>query len=119
MVSVTASLVKDILNASGITDTKMEYLIDLAIGKICLHSGEDMATMSGTAGSKTVSLTNQQYGAVMEALRAIYYSFYKGVESSTVGGLVVSTPDLQSNPAVQATIRKAARRLAEFDVDYG
>jgi len=119
MVSVTATLVKAILNASGITDTKMEYLIDLAIGEISLHSGEDLPTMSGTAGSKTVSLTNQQYGAVMEALRAIYYSFYKGVETTGVGGMTVSTPDLQSNPMVQAAIVRAARRLAEFEVSHG
>lgn len=119
MVSLTADLFKAVINDSNISDTNAEYLIDLAISEINLHSGEDLPAMGGTAGSKTVSLTSQQYAAVMEAARAIYYSFFKGIESSTVGGITVSTPDLQSNPRVQAAIEKAARRLAEFDVDYG
>jgi len=119
MVSLTATLFKAIINDADISPTNAEYLIDLAISEITLHSGEDLPTMSGTAGSKTVSLTTQQYGAVMEAARAIYYSFYKGVETTTVGGMTVSTPDLQSNPMVQAAIVKAARRLAEFDVSHG
>ena len=119
MVSLTATLFKSIMHDSSIQDATAENIIDYAISEITLHSGEDMAVMSGTAGSKTVSLTTQQYGAVMEAGRAIYQSCYKGVESSGVGGVTVTDPDVQSNPVVQAAIRRAARRLATFDVDYG
>jgi len=119
MVSLTATLFKALINDSDISDTNAEYIIDLAISEINLHSDADLALMSGTAGSKTVSLESKEYASVMEAARAIYQSFYKGVETSTVGGMTITSPDLQSNPVVQATIEKAARRLAELDVDYG
>jgi len=119
MVSLTATLFKSIHHDTSIDDDDAENIIDLAISEITLHSGEDLPVMSGTAGSKTVSLTTQQYAAVMEVARAIYNSDYKGIETTAVGGMSVSNPDLKSNPMVQAAIVRAARRLAEFEVSYG
>ena len=95
-----------------------EHIIDLAISNINLYSDADLPVMGGSSGSKTVSLETREYAAVMEAARAIYYGFYKGLEVSTIGGLTVTSPDLMSNPSVVATIKEAARQLAEFTVDY-
>lgn len=121
MVSLTATLMKSVMNLtdSDISDTNAENLIDFAISQINVYSDADLSLMTGTAGTKTVSLESREYGVVMNALRAIYYSCYRGVETSTVGGMTVSTPDLMSNPNVLATIKEAARQLAEFDVSYG
>jgi len=120
MVALTATLFKAIVQDDEIDADDAEYLIDLAISQISLHSGQDLPTMGGTAGSKTVSLESKEYAAVMDALRAIYQSFYKGIETATPGGgLAITSADLKSNPAVQSAIERAARRLAEFDVGYG
>lgn len=116
MVSLTATLFKALINDSVISDTNAEYIIDFAIGKINLYSHADLSLMSGTAGSKTVNLESEEYAAVLMAARSIYYSFFKGVKTSTLGGLTISSPDLESNPVVLAEIKKAARQLAELDV---
>jgi len=117
MVSLTATLFKALMHDTSIADATVEYIIDAAISKINLYSHADLSLMSGaTAGSKTVNLESEEYAAVLTAARAIYYSFYKGVETSTVGGLTVSSPDLESNPVVLAEIKKAARQIAELDV---
>jgi hypothetical protein len=119
MVSLTATLFKVVIHDSVLNSTTAEYIIDLAISEINLRSDVDLSLMSGTAGSKTVSLESKEYAAVMEAARAIYYGFYKGIENSSVGGIAVNSPDLKSNPNVDAQIERAARRLAELDVSYG
>jgi len=119
MVSLTATLFKAVINDSQLTDATAEYIIDLGISEINNRSGADLSLMSGTTPNKTVSLESSEYAAVMEAVRAIYYSYYKGGETSTVGGMTVSSPDLKANPMVDAQIQKAARRLAELDVSHG
>jgi len=120
MPNITASDLDAILNLAGqVSNTNLEKIIDLAIDCLNLYGNLDLPNMSGTAESKTVSLESREKGAVFIVARAIYYSFYKGVESSTVGGLSVSTPDLMSNQTVLAAVKEAARQLAEIDVDYG
>ena len=119
MVSLTATLFKAIINDAVITDANAEYIIDLAISEINLHSDAGLGLMTGTGGSKTVSLESKEYAAVMEVARAIYYGFYKKLETESVGGITISSPDLKSNPSVQHAIKEAARQLAEFDVSRG
>jgi len=116
MVSLTATLFKALMHDTSIADATAEYIIDVAISNINLYSHADLSLMSGTSPNKTVNLESEEYAAVLKAARAVYYSFYKGVESSTVGGLTVSSPDLESNPVVLAEIKKAARQIAELDV---
>jgi len=120
MVSVTASTLDGLLHLSGGVDNQdLEAIIDLAIDMINLHSDADISNMTGTAGSKTVNLESREKAAVFIAARAIYYDFYKGVETASVGGLVMSSTDVMSNPSVQRAIEKAARKLTELEVDVG
>lgn len=118
MVSVSATDFKNIIQDSDISDENTERILDLAIDCLNLY-GAELANMGGTAGSKTVSLESKEKGAVFIVARAIYYGFFKGVETSTIGGLTVSSPDLMSNQAVLASVKEASRRLTELDVDYG
>jgi len=119
MVALTATLFKAIINDSNLNSTTAEYIIDLAIGKINLYSNAGLPLMGGTTPNKTVSLEDREYAAVMEAARAVYQGFYKGIEMTTVGGMTISNPDLESNLVVVNKIKEAARQLAEFDVGYG
>jgi len=107
------------LTDSDITDATMETVIDQAIDELNLEGNLDLPNMGGTAGSKTVSLESRERGAIQRVARAIYYSFYKGIETSSVANLTVSSPDLVSDPNVQRAVREAARRLVEIEVDYG
>jgi len=119
MPTVQASDLDAILHLSGgVDDQDLEAIIDLAIDALNLH-GADLPNMSGTAGSKTVGLESKEKAAVFIVARAIYYGFYKGLESSSVGGLTVGSPDLMSNPNVIGTIKQAARQLTELEVDVG
>ena len=119
MVNVTASDLNALLNLSGgVSDTNLEIIIDEAIDLLNLH-GADLANMTGTAGSKTVGLEGKERGAVFMVARAVYYSFCKGVDQTSVGGMVVSSPDLMSNPNVLRTVKEAARKLTELEVDVG
>jgi len=120
MVSVAASDLKSILDmvSKPISDEILEQIIDLAID--CLNlNGADLPNMSGTAGSKTVSLESKQKAAVFIAARAIYYSFYRGIELLSMQNVSFSVPDLMSNSVVMGAIEKAAHKLAELEVTYG
>ena len=117
MVSLTATLFKALIQDTNLSDTNAEYIIDFAISQINLYSHADLSLMSGTAGSKTVNFESEEYAAVLTAARAVYYGFYKRLETATAGGAVtVSSPDLESNPVVLAEIKEAARQIAELDV---
>jgi len=119
MVSVTASTLDGLLHLSGgVDDQDLEAIIDESIDLLNLH-GADLSNMTGTAGSKTVNLDTKEKGAVLLVARAVYYGFYKGLESSSVGGLTVGSPDLMSNPNVIRTVKEAARLLTELEVDVG
>lgn len=119
MVTIDASTVDTLLNLAGqVPDKIIESWIDQSID-ILNRYGADLPNMGGTAGSKTVSLESKERGAVMDVVRAIYYSFYKGIDTSTVGGLTVTSPDLLSNPTVMEAVKEAARQLAEIEVTYG
>lgn len=121
MVSISASDWKAIMHLTDneISNTNAEKIIDYAIDQLNLYGDVDLSNMSGTAGSKTVGLESREKAAVFNVARTIYYSCYKGVETTTVGGITVSSPDPMSNPTVLASIKENARLLAEIDVSYG
>jgi hypothetical protein len=75
--------------------------------------------MTGTAGSKTVSLESKEAGAVMMVARAVYYGYFVHLEDTSVGQLSIHSPDLASNPVISSAVEKAARRLTEIEVDVG
>lgn len=95
------------MNLPNMSNEDAEYIIDQAINWLNRY-GTSLSNMSGTAGSKTVSLTSQEEGVVFETARLVYYAFYKGVENVVVQGQTVSTPDIMSNPTVLRQIKEGA-----------
>jgi len=119
MTVVDASTLDALLNLNGkLAETSLEAIIDQAIDSLNIY-GAELPNMSGTAGSKTVNLTSKQRGAVLMVARAIYYGFYVGLESTTLAGLTITTPDLLSNSTVLSAIKEAATLMREMEVAYG
>jgi len=118
MATVTAAEFKAIINDSVISATNAEYILDLAIDTLNLF-GAELSNLGGTAGSKTVSVESREKGAIYFVARAVYYGFYKGLESVAPGGVAITSSDLMSNPAVLETVKEAARQLTEMDVSRG
>lgn len=113
MVAVTYQSLHDIMNLStdDITAAETEALIDLAIDMLNLLADASITNMAGVAGAKTLTLTSIQNGAVMLVARDFYYSFYKDIETSAVGGVSVSPTDVLANPTSLNLIRLAAKKL--------
>ncbi len=119
MTSYTYTMMTDVMNltvgaSDDITAVNAEKLIDLAINCLNLF-GAELDNMAGTAGSKTVSLESKEHAAVLLVARAIYYSFYKDLDSASLGGLTVSTNDLLKDPATLQLIKDAAAQLKASD----
>ena len=119
MATITASTFQALFNVADFTEEHAEEILDLAIDLINLYSDADLPNMAGTAGSKTVSVASKEKGAIFLVGRAIYLGFYTKPESSAIQGQTLSPADVMGNPAVIASVREAARQLAELDVSYG
>ena len=120
MANLTASDIDTLLNLNGSpAATVVETWIDQAVNLLNLYGKLDLSNMSGTAGSKTVSLESEERGAVQEICRIIYYDYYKGLDATSMQGLTISAPALMSNPVVKQTVVEMARQLAELDVSRG
>ena len=78
MVSVAYSDLHNVLNLSvgDISAAKTEALLDQAIDLLNLYANQTISNMAGAAGSKTVTLTSKQRGAVIEVAKAVYYRDY-------------------------------------------
>ena len=119
MVTISASNFKNLFNEADFEEEHAEEIIDLAIDILNLYSDADLPNMTGTAGSKTVSLESKEKGAVFVVARAIYWGFYKGPQATAIQGQSLSPADVMGNSAVIQSVREAARMLAELDVSYG
>lgn len=120
MATLTADEMQIILNLSDndISNTNMEYLIDLAIN--CLNNyGADLPNMNGTAGSKTWSGESKEKGAVQVATRAIHYGFYKGLQQVGFADVSLTMADVFTNATTIQTIKELAQNLVEMDVSVG
>jgi len=102
---------------STFDDATMEGLIDQAIDMLNLYGiNVDLPNMTGTAGSKTVSLTSPQQGAVVMITRVVYSQFYERADGSmTFGGVTVSASDMMGNTVVIRTVKEAARLLYKHE----
>jgi hypothetical protein len=110
--AIDAAESKKIMNLPQIANDVMENLIDLSVDVLNLFSGGSIPNMGGTAGSKTLSLSSAQRGAVFLVVRAVYYGFQKDLTGKTVGDISIQPADLLSNPKVLETIQLAAVRLS-------
>lgn len=113
MVSVSATDLDAVMNLEGkITNANLENILDLAIDTLNLF-GAELSNMSGSEGSKTVTLTSKEKGAVFIAARAVKHGFYDSIGNAMIDGLSISVTDLASNTEVMNTIRQAAQRLQQ------
>ena len=93
MATITAQLILDENNYTDddITLTNLEYLIDNAINYVNLQTGLSISNLSGTAESKTVTVTSNE-STVIKSLAVLMIRAYKD-RGPQVGiqGLSVST----------------------------
>lgn len=112
MVSVSYSDLLTVLDKTTqrITTAETEAIINLAIDLLNLF-GADLSRMSGTSGSKTVSLDSEERGAVLFVARDIYHSFFENPTSASAGGVTLTALDIMDNPFFMSRITRIARRL--------
>ncbi len=118
MVTVTGAEFALLIADTGLSATNAEYILTQTVDLIKLYGGEEvsLSNLSGTAGSKSLSCTEKQRGAIYMAARNIYASIYKNAANTNVGGAVnISSTDLLSNPTVLASIKEAAILLREVN----
>jgi hypothetical protein len=110
---------------STFTATKWEACIDQAIDKINGYARDDiLPNMTGTAGSKTVSVSSGQAGFIRDLAVAIYANAKTGGASSSsinMGpiGQSSSSNTGQSANMVEQLAKDAASQLKEVEVSYG
>jgi len=107
------------------TATKWEACIEQAIDKINGYARDDiLPSMTGAAGSKTVSVTSGQAGFIRDVALAIYANMKAGGASSSsigIGSLSLSSSSNagQSASVVDQLAKDAALQLKEIEVSYG
>ena len=103
---------KSVISDAVITDINVENLFDAAANTFNIF-GCSVPIMTGTAGSKVVTYTSAQKGAVFQGARVLYVSFYKNAANVNVGisSLSVTTADLMSNSAIIQLFRTIADQL--------
>jgi len=99
------------LTTTKLTAAETEALLDFAIDLLNLYSNAAMDNMSGTSGSKTVTLMGAQRGAVLFVARALYESGFKGVNTASIGSLSSTPVDVLANPTIERMIKLQAKRL--------
>lgn len=108
------------------TDAEMwESCIEQAIDKINGYAGDDLiGNMTGTAGTKTVSVTSGQAGFIRELAVSIYQKDVQsaGAQSSSFGLGALQTSQSASSgtsAAIEELAKEAARRLMEVEAELG
>jgi hypothetical protein len=101
--------------ASDFSATEIEAIIDHAINLLNLKGMDHytISNMSGTAGSKSVSLQSHQSGAVM----FVAWLIYKGrkPESSSIGSLSYSPSTVLTDPVAMQTVDDYVKSLISFE----
>ena len=123
MVSLTYANLQTLTYDTTITAATCEEIIDHAVDKINGYIGDDLLpNMTGTAGSKTLSVSSREAGFIKSLAVAIYKNDYRsmGAQNSSygIGPLSVSQT---GNPMVdvEALAKDAALHLKEIEVDTG
>ena len=114
-VTITGDTILNLLkNPSGITTTHGEIVMDQAIDHLNIYLDKDntISNLSGTAGSKTLSVSSRERGAINLVARMVYMSFLKQHGgSANMGSLGSSTIDLLSNPTSVAIIKEIVEAI--------
>jgi len=110
---------------SSITQTQWESIIDHAIDKINGYARDDVIpNMTGTAGSKSVSVTSGQGGFIRSLAVLIYQKEFKsgGAQSENVslGGFSTSSSASSGGASdIEELAKVAAERLKDIEVSFG
>lgn len=115
MPSVSYSDFQSVMNLDpdiDVSAANTENLLDYAIDLLNVYGNLSISNMSGAAGSKTVTLTSKQRGAVFMVARALYYSDYRSQIISSVGGVSITPMSITENPMWERFLSRAARQLA-------
>jgi hypothetical protein len=102
-------------SASDFDAEEIEAIIDHAINMLNLQ-GRDRFTvknMSGSAGSKSVSLKGYQSGAVMHVAWLIYKG--RDPETASIGSLSYVPSSVLTNPTALQTFYNYVESLAAFE----
>jgi hypothetical protein len=91
--NVTAQIILDENNytVTDISLINLEGVIDNSIGYLNLRTGLSMSALSGSAGSKTVTLTSQQASLVKMLTTLMVKAFVDRGPNASVGGLSVTS----------------------------
>jgi len=100
------------LSSTVLPAASAELLIDLAVDVLNLFGNVEISNMTGTAGTKTLTATSKECGAILLLARMFYYGFFKGSENVTVQGVSVAITDILANPQTVQAIQAIAAKLA-------
>lgn len=112
MVAVTYATLHGVMNitTSDISAIDTEKLIDYSIDLLNLYANQSITRMAGTPGSKTLTLTSAQLGAMLLLARALYYEYrFNPID---MPGMRPMNP--QDTPVVWAMIQAAAKNLKDM-----
>lgn len=112
MIAVTYADLHNVLKltTSDISAIDTEYIIDYAIDMLNLYANQSIARMAGTPGSKTLTLTSAQRGAVLMVARALYYEYrFNPIDTP---GMRPLNP--QDTPIVWDMIQAASKNLKDM-----
>lgn len=118
MASITAQNILDENNytTSDISLANLERLIDNAIYYVELATNRSIAKMSGTAGSKTVSVADEEVSVVKACVILMLRAYLDRGPNTAISGLSIST--LISDPQYtlyKDMIEKGVEQLRESD----
>lgn len=112
MTTINADLFQALNNLSDtdITNTNAEYVLQTAIDRLNTY-GAGISDLSGVAGTKSIVATSAQAGAILEVARLIYWGYYNGQETISVGNLGVSPTNMLTDPNTETKIKQLASQL--------
>jgi hypothetical protein len=129
LASVTADDLDSRLHLEGeVDDEDLENLIDGAVDLLNVylrHYGLEIANMTGTAGTKTLTVTSAERGAVLMVACALYSRDYKAAGSQSESVSLGPASSSSSFSTAQASTEILAKELAdqlaqeEVEVDIG
>lgn len=113
MVSVTYSSFHSVMNLTigDIPAVNTENLLDWAIDTINLYGNVSITNMAGVAGSKTVTLTSKQRGAVFLMAKFLYPSYRGPKDKVSVDGISIQNVDPLFIPGFDVVMKRISRLL--------